>query len=180
MRGTGGSHTQPFLWADPRLRPPRRRCSLQLWSLLLQWCSASESLLFCARTSKFGERKKRLSKNGCGPFKTCPLPFPFPPYAPSQWLVPKYRGRRGGNELTPSKESKGPRSRRPRKISFLSFPFRGGCDSLQTNIRRKGSVLPSLCVPETKVFSTVHIAFFPAPPRSGLIGSSRPRLREDG
>lgn len=42
------------------------------------------------------EKGKEALKNGCGPFKTCPLPFPFPPSAPFHRLVPKYRGRGRG------------------------------------------------------------------------------------
>lgn len=112
-QGAGDAHTPPFLWADPRLRPPRKRCSLQLRSLLLHLCSASENLLFCARTSKIGGRKRGFKKNGCGSFKTCPLPFPFPLSAPFHGLVPKYRGRRGakrhrrrGKEGTEKERSK--------------------------------------------------------------------------
>lgn len=74
-RSMGRRCAGPFQWADPRLRPPRRRSGPQL----------RPPPLYCA-PCKIGKRKRL--KNGCAPFKICPLPFPLPPSVPFLRLVP--------------------------------------------------------------------------------------------
>lgn len=126
--GAGGAPTPPFLWADAGLFLPRGSCRLQLRRLLLQLRSASGTYFPTFVLAKL-EKGTRDLRNGCVPFKICPLPFPFLPSAPFHRFVPKYRGRRGGKEsstLSKGRNLKGEVKRERGLGKCLYFLFCGG------------------------------------------------------
>lgn len=125
--GAGGAHTPPFPWAES-LRLPLGSSRLQLRPLLLQLRSASGTYFSAFVLAKL-EKGTRDLRNGCVPFKICPLPFPFLPSAPFHRSVPKYTGRRGGKEsstLSKGRNLKGEIKRERGLGKCLYFLFCGG------------------------------------------------------
>lgn len=151
----GGGSTHPALPVGRRSPPPARQ-ALQppAAAPAAQLCSAPGNLLFRARACKIGQtgwEEERLKENGTGPFKICRFLFlwslrPFPS------ARTKAQGEERGKETsTPSKgrHGTGEVKRKGSLDDNLYFPVCGGCDVLETEIRRKDSALPSLRVPET-------------------------------
>ncbi|XP_074179180.1 uncharacterized protein LOC109459863 [Rhinolophus sinicus] len=154
----GGERTHPALPMGRRSPPPARQ-ALQPppAAPAAQLCSASGNLLFGARACKIGQsageggRKKGLKKMAPAPLRSARFLFlwslrPFPSDRT------KAQGEERGKETsTPSKgrHGTGEVKRKGSLDDYLYFPVCGGCDVLETEIRRKDSALPSLCVPET-------------------------------
>ncbi|XP_055265800.1 uncharacterized protein LOC129545515 isoform X1 [Moschus berezovskii] len=87
------------------------------------------NLLFCVCPCKIRERNDL--RNGCVPFKICPLPFPFLPSAPFHRFVPKYRGRRGGKESSTLSKGRNLKGEIKRERGL------GECHPLLPGMRRK-------------------------------------------
>lgn len=133
-----------------------------------------------AKLEEEGGWGKRRPKNGCGPFKTCPLPFP--PSAPFHRCVPKRWGRREperprrrakeGTEKEVSKEKK-------TAANASLFPSPEGTASWR---QRQGENIPPSWVgasPRGKVTWYRPQCFRPRP-LSGLLCSRRLGQREAG